>query len=624
MVFKLLMSENVLLIVLHRGSCAKSISPGHRVPSQKSSTSTAFDQEEIEYLPEREFPPNRFRSEDADDLFESSRKDEAPFPAPRPQMVLVEDPLVIHSPHLFFHKKHKSHFKPNPAPLEKSQPEQGSGYKLEQWTIKFHQQGLFVDGIRTLDNIPWHSTTIVERISNCVLKTLSGRTYTLIGKMIMDDDSTASCPPPTSNVSCFGMKTSRSGRVIKQPLEFWKGGRVSVDANMNVTIHDAYETTVCMTQSKKTDTVIASQLPKQHDGVFQVCSEAPQHSERTGMPVVDHKPSVLQRKVKTLSCNRKAKTHELPNDQIHSPEKDLLSNANSSLEEEPRRSKRQRLVSEAALQSVPRRREAPKRRSNSEGPESRNSGNAELPRKRNIPASKEPAVAHSSASSSDEDVPVRRTGSRKVHRKGMHQSVLNDSDDSWTVSGKDKKRSATGKAKSKGRPPPPAPASAPAQASKRGAQSTAPKRGVQQEEDEENWTEAELVRLKETVASFPKHMGSYWVNVARKVGTRSPEECQHMFQGSAKAPRKKAMASKKKEKEESTANQEPPKITARVGTLKRKQQVRQFIEAMPKEDHDDIFTSAAMQNRHFFGQHATRAKHHHATTAVAQPIYRHR
>lgn len=45
--------------------------------------------------------------------------------------------------------------------------------------------------------------------------------------------------PPTST------KVSRSGRVIKPPLEYWKGGRVLIDAHMNVTIHETYDSSLC-------------------------------------------------------------------------------------------------------------------------------------------------------------------------------------------------------------------------------------------------------------------------------------------------------------------------------------------------------------------------------------------
>lgn len=39
------------------------------------------------------------------------------------------------------------------------------------------------------DNIPWNSNIIVDRVSNYVLKTVSGRVYILIGKMNVDVDS---------------------------------------------------------------------------------------------------------------------------------------------------------------------------------------------------------------------------------------------------------------------------------------------------------------------------------------------------------------------------------------------------------------------------------------------------
>lgn len=40
-------------------------------------------------------------------------------------------------------------------------------------------------------------------------------------------------------------------------------------------------------------------------------------------------------------------------------------------------------------------------------------------------------------------------------------------------------------------------------------------------------------------------------------------------------------------------------ISAGVGTLKRKQQVRHFLETMPKENVDDVFSCSYMQNKRF-------------------------
>ncbi|XP_017680924.1 PREDICTED: mis18-binding protein 1 [Lepidothrix coronata] len=38
-------------------------------------------------------------------------------------------------------------------------------------------------------------------------------------------------------------------------------------------------------------------------------------------------------------------------------------------------------------------------------------------------------------------------------------------------------------------------------------------------------------------------------------------------------------------------------ISARVGTLKRKRQMREFLEHLPKDNHDDVFTTTPFQNR---------------------------
>lgn len=43
------------------------------------------------------------------------------------------------------------------------------------------------------ENIPWNSNVIVERVSNYVVKTVSGRVYILVGKMKLDAASGKSC-----------------------------------------------------------------------------------------------------------------------------------------------------------------------------------------------------------------------------------------------------------------------------------------------------------------------------------------------------------------------------------------------------------------------------------------------
>ncbi|KAM4667363.1 mis18-binding protein 1 [Amazona ochrocephala] len=99
-------------------------------------------------------------------------------------------------------------------------------------------------------------------------------------------------------------------------------------------------------------------------------------------------------------------------------------------------------------------------------------------------------------------------------------------------------------------------------------------------------------------ASFPKHRNGFWVEVAMVVGSRSAEECQQKYAEQqatgSKMHVRKATASGKSEQKD---KKEPVTITAKVGTLKRKQQMRDFLEHLPKDNHDDVFTATPFQNR---------------------------
>ncbi|CAL8338967.1 unnamed protein product [Boreogadus saida] len=489
------------------------------------------------------------------------------------------------------------------------------------------------------DNTPWHSTIIVKRISGDVLRTLSGKTYSLIGPMNMHESSkfpnwllrkfVHGFPPDwKKHFDCFLLEkdaASSSADIFPQGPGATKNAEKQSSTPF-VTLGDPEE--------------------EEEEGRGQGAgsSSSPEEQEPRARRGTEQRHLVLQ-----------------AGQLAHRPD--------------------------------------PRQRSDNDAPE----GRIALPREQKIPVSKKPTLAHGSpASTSDEDIPVRRKGRKKAGCRGMYQSVLSDSpsstslssmEGSWTLQRKDMGKTVTrtdngkGRAgspelapdplsspaqpskrrgrptvpkavsapdqpskrrgrptvpkavfspdqpskrrgrptvpkavfspdqpsKRRGRPTVPkavfSPAqpskrgdsgtvpkavSAPAQPSKRGDSGTAPKRGNLQEE-KVDWTEAELKSLKMAIASFPKHMGRYWVNVAMMVGTRSPEDCQtqHNFQESVKASSKNARVSGKKM--DPPADQAPPAITARVGTLMRKQQVRQFMEAMPKEDNDDVFNSTAMQ-----------------------------
>ncbi|NXI03426.1 M18BP protein, partial [Pachycephala philippinensis] len=107
------------------------------------------------------------------------------------------------------------------------------------------------------------------------------------------------------------------------------------------------------------------------------------------------------------------------------------------------------------------------------------------------------------------------------------------------------------------------------------------------------------------IASFPKHRSSFWQEVAMAVGSRSAEECQGRYleeqqgKGSRQQP-KKTTTGKSEQKAScclAPADKKEPAITAKVGTLKRKQQMREFLEHLPKDNHDDIFTTTPFQSR---------------------------
>ncbi|POI25505.1 hypothetical protein CIB84_010746 [Bambusicola thoracicus] len=101
------------------------------------------------------------------------------------------------------------------------------------------------------------------------------------------------------------------------------------------------------------------------------------------------------------------------------------------------------------------------------------------------------------------------------------------------------------------------------------------------------------------------------------VGSRSAEDCHWKYTEeqakASKRPAVKKTTSGKAEQKESNVwihvgKAEPVAITARVGTFKRKQQMRDFLDNLPKDDHDDVFTATPFQNRRvrlptFLGSH---------------------
>ncbi|XP_073924150.1 mis18-binding protein 1 isoform X5 [Castor canadensis] len=122
---------------------------------------------------------------------------------------------------------------------------------------------------------------------------------------------------------------------------------------------------------------------------------------------------------------------------------------------------------------------------------------------------------------------------------------------------------------------------------------------------DEEWDEKELQKLHCAFASLPKHKPGFWTDVAMAVGSRTAKECQRKYtedpqgKGSGKhVTKKKKAISKVQNGERDNADKKPTiNITAKVGTLKRKQQMRDFLEHLPKDDHDDFFSTTPLQNQ---------------------------
>ncbi|KAM9291413.1 mis18-binding protein 1 [Morus bassanus] len=115
----------------------------------------------------------------------------------------------------------------------------------------------------------------------------------------------------------------------------------------------------------------------------------------------------------------------------------------------------------------------------------------------------------------------------------------------------------------------------------------------------DGWSEKELQKLYRAIASFPKHKNGFWVDVAMAVGSRSAEECQQKYveEQQAKGSKTHARKTTTSGKPEQKDKREPVTITAKVGTFKRKQQMRDFLDHLPKDNHDDIFTATPFQYR---------------------------
>ncbi|WAR19306.1 M18BP-like protein [Mya arenaria] len=95
---------------------------------------------------------------------------------------------------------------------------------LESWTIKVMPsgQGIQILGTRSNGRV-WHSTAIEERLDRNRLKSSSGSVYKLKGHMdkLLAIDTVVT--PTGMSVDVETLGRSRSGRLVKPPLQWWAG-----------------------------------------------------------------------------------------------------------------------------------------------------------------------------------------------------------------------------------------------------------------------------------------------------------------------------------------------------------------------------------------------------------------
>lgn len=569
---------------------------------------------------------------------------------PVPQPVVLEDPLVLNSPRVAIPKTQPV-LKRNKWPQCTTFPSENVIH-LKHWFLRTSHGGLFVDGIRRDNNLQWNSNIITERVSRNVLKTLSGRVYVLVGKMAFDAPSrlprwflrsfthgfpskwkelyenclselkglkkackaqrenrnqtlrtpkdqslqqqksvktSESCPSTTSTI-----QTSRSGRLIKPPLDYWRGGRVILDAYMNVIIHDGYDTVIqpeakAFFSATPAITTTLAKVPvnddcKQKESIPQSQPQRKVKATRRKPPktksnIIEKPPSPVNHNPtsRVTRSNMKSLAAEKINNEPE-PQKPTDKSTDTKKKNTPKPKVTKPKLAKVSPQPSSSQRSSP--------------GDSSSSRARARRRGKENDFKKTEAKRSDKQsqINLSRRSSRSSHSSEENETLQNKPQ---------RKRPKTNEKPRSKTPSPNNPQMATKSEPHLNRTHKRAARGNKRSPvlDEDTWNEEELRKLQEAVSCHPKHFTGYWTKVAMMVGTRSAEEChkQHTSQGASRTPAKREKKSKQKMPVNEKADN--PVISARVGTLRRKQQVRDFLEAMPKDDMDDVFSSEYMRSK---------------------------
>ncbi|XP_061751026.1 mis18-binding protein 1 [Nerophis ophidion] len=632
--------ENRKLKGKDRDTCWETMRDGGDRCRSPSLSWKKFDEDNARRDSNSKTPVNKTRVKVASGQRDTCHPKEVASPVVASEPILLEDPIVLKTPCIAIPKKRKAMFKNKQWPKPKENTTNVGMIHLKKWFLRRNRKGMFVDGIRVEDNIQWNSNIIVERVSNSELKTVSGRVYRLVGKMEMDVKNkfpmwllrrfvngfpvnwkelyekflfelqeenvepksqitrTASetsaliqtkkrpkkTPVRTSD-SCLPCSSStlvsRSGRLIKPPLEYWKGGRVIVDADMNITVFEGYNTPIDYPVQVS---------PAKSSGATPHLAQALQDTTKSCQQKfkIDGEQQAPLRKVKALVSKHNVKQVQPENN------RSVLTRAAIKKQSHPTTSADKHSSDKKKL---PFQREAQKSAVRSS---KKMAHKAEVPplsislRNRTIAQRQISENGKLSESLEDKDVCIAKKPKRNKRQRIRKLSASNPCPEkkprkaAQSPTTINVAQTKTQRPKSKPTPP--------AKFSAKFSRDSAAQPHVQ----DEQWTEDELEKLQKAVSKYPKHALGYWEKVAKMVGTRSAEEC-HKKHTHKRNTTPKSTHKTKKEKvgvpKDHASIPDCPVITAKVGTLRRKQQVRQFLKNMPSEDMEDAFSAAYMQNK---------------------------
>ncbi|TSW08332.1 Mis18-binding protein 1 [Bagarius yarrelli] len=506
---------------------------------------------------------------------------------------------------------------------------------LTDWVLKLHNRELIVDGIRVDNKIPWHSSCITERVSSNIVKTASGGTYILVGKM--SNYRNSSFPSWFIKKFLFGFP-----EMWKEYLhKFLTGDEGEKHRQRNNSapceqqnkrpskkrISKRLQSKDLLTQSEK---VAAEQPPQEEQSDRMYLRRGRSYSRERNSTGSESEVSKFgvhrataedglfavqapERKLKTQLQKKHLQSHKLPtsypDSETISTQSQVKKNADRIFSSPNPKSCRKN-ISKQKSKSIPSIACMAENEDSSSPHREIKVTNTKNKQKPKVKEKNKSCMISDAGDKSPPSEPIREDKSNNSvsalrRMQNRKKSRVFESTRNETFCQVDKHPEELKKTAS---PHPPVSSNSgkktnPPRSRKTNRRNhkeqTATHPMTEQDALERAWTDQELQKLNEAVNSLPKHKSGYWVNVSQVVGTRSAEECQKQYTECYQAHGRYKGKGKHKAKAVKTdkPGKETAPITAKVGTLKRKKQMWEFLDHMPRDDHDDVFAGSPLQSK---------------------------